>query len=135
MEKNNGAHADGNAYLFHGGLRKGRRRYLREGLVAQFEIVQSDLEMGAEGLTETLTSLTEAERETYKESQDTFTVAAVEAWEDVADEVGALEEIKSVTSENTEENYTAVVLAECRKKMWSLLTLMIRRQVRQPVLR
>ena len=83
---------------------------------AQFEMIQSDLEMGAEGLTETLTSLTEAERETYKESQDTFTVAAVEAWEDVADEVGALEEIKSVTSENTEENYTAVVLAECEKE-------------------
>ena len=38
-----------------------------------------------------------------------------EAWEDVADEVGALEEIKSVTSENTEENYT-VVLAECEKE-------------------
>ena len=44
---------------------------------AQFEMIQSELEMGAEGLTETLTSLTEAERETYKESQDTFTVAAV----------------------------------------------------------
>ena len=28
---------------------------------AQFEMIQSDLEMGAEGLTETLTSLTEAE--------------------------------------------------------------------------
>ncbi len=34
----------------------------------------------------------------------------------MADEVGALEEIKSVTSENTEENYTAVVLAECEKE-------------------
>lgn len=80
---------------------------------ARYEEVKADLETGAETLTNTLTALTDAERESYKESTDSFTVAAVEAWEDVMDEAGELVQIKSVTSENEDDNYTATVLAEC----------------------
>ena len=80
---------------------------------ARYEEVKADLETGAETLTNTLTALTDAERESYKESTDSFTVAAVEAWEDVMDEAGELVQIQSVTSENDEDNYTATVLAEC----------------------
>lgn len=80
---------------------------------AQYEEIKENLESGAETLTNTLTALTAEERESYKASSDSFTVAAVEAWENVMDDAGELQQIKSVTSENEDDSYTATVLAEC----------------------
>ena len=52
--------------------------------------VQQNLMFNAQGLTDTLISLTQEEIDGYETSTDSFTVSAIEAWKGSRDEVGTL---------------------------------------------
>lgn len=80
------------------------------------DTVKSQLIMVAEGLTDAIIPLSDEEIESYLEGGDEFTVNAMNAWNDVKDEVGELKETGETVVEVSGDQYTATVPVEFEKE-------------------
>lgn len=73
------------------------------------------VETNSQSLVESLTSFTDEEMETYLEESEGFVVGAITAWQDVKDEVGALEEVGDAEVTYDDETITCTMDAAFEK--------------------
>lgn len=80
------------------------------------ETTLTTLETYTTSLAEAIVELTDEDIETYKESNDEFTVNAMNAWEGVKDELGEVKEFGEVTSEFDDDTYTSTIPVSFEKQ-------------------
>ncbi|HJB17170.1 MAG TPA: OadG family protein [Candidatus Blautia excrementipullorum] len=80
------------------------------------DAVKDQIVMTAEGLTDTIITLSEDEIESYLESGDEFTENAMNAWNDVREDLGEHKETGETEVEASGDEYTATVPVEFEKE-------------------
>lgn len=79
------------------------------------ETIQNQTVMIAEGLTSTITPLTDEDIENYMNSGDEFTEQAMDAWVSAKDELGEFEETEESEVEFSDNQYVVTVPAKFEK--------------------